>query len=375
MANLEKMEYEDSYSEQYQSEEAMFRMIRDSEKRGKWLRVPADELVVMDAEEGMLCDTNKEREIYEDARENVGLLLLCGGKRYPMGETGLPSLQNRARISGNALKDVSKTDRIEILNLCLKVAKGDALVRVSEGKVRAVHGGDERDYAVISMAEIFRQTSEILRRDFGSVHFGTGERNHRLTTAYWTIVNPDLFEVYRKEMAEAGIAVGPYLRAAVRVTTSDVGASGVNLSYLLMEGSRKVVLGQNIRLNHRNGATLEDFKRNLSQVFSLYKQALRGLSELTKKYVDFPVTVAESAMKKVGIPAKIRSEVVSQYEAVNHNTSASYYEVYTVINDAVFVAKVMGYSERQIAELEEKIARCLSFDWKQFDMAVSGMAA
>ena len=87
------------------------------------------------------------------------------------------------------------------------------------------------------------------------------------------------------------------------------------------------------------------------------------------------MTVAESVMKKVGIPAKIRSEVVSQYEAVNHNTSASYYEVYTVINDAVFVAKVMGYSERQIAELEEKIARCLSFDWKQFDMAVSGMAA
>ena len=41
--SLEKMEYEDSYSEQYQSEEAMFRMIRDSEKRGKWLRIPADE--------------------------------------------------------------------------------------------------------------------------------------------------------------------------------------------------------------------------------------------------------------------------------------------------------------------------------------------
>lgn len=31
-----------------------------------------------------------------------------------------------------------------ILNDCLKVTRGDALIRIQEGKVRAVHGGDER---------------------------------------------------------------------------------------------------------------------------------------------------------------------------------------------------------------------------------------
>ena len=72
-----------------------------------------------------------------------------------MGKTAVSTLKDRARIKGTALMDVKKSVLADILNECLQVAKGDALLRISEGKVRGVLSGDEADYAIISMPKLF----------------------------------------------------------------------------------------------------------------------------------------------------------------------------------------------------------------------------
>ena len=54
-------------------------------------------------------------------------------------------MKGRARIDGKALADVDKKTLAEILNKCLKVARGRALIRFCEGKIRAVLSGDEKD--------------------------------------------------------------------------------------------------------------------------------------------------------------------------------------------------------------------------------------
>jgi len=45
-----------------------------------------------------------------------------------------------------ALRKLERKDYARIVNLCLKVAKGDALIKIADGKVSAVHGGDHSDY-------------------------------------------------------------------------------------------------------------------------------------------------------------------------------------------------------------------------------------
>ena len=71
-----------------------------------------------------------------------------------IGNSAIKSLKGRARIDGKALADVDKKTLAEILNKCLKVARGRALIRFCEGKIRAVLSGDEKDYAIISMPDI-----------------------------------------------------------------------------------------------------------------------------------------------------------------------------------------------------------------------------
>src|SRR5699024_11879534 len=73
---------------------------------------------------------------------------------YQMGETAISTLEGRARISGNALGKVSTSVFSEILNECLKVAKGKALIRLSEGKVRAIHSAEKNGYQIFPLSEL-----------------------------------------------------------------------------------------------------------------------------------------------------------------------------------------------------------------------------
>lgn len=77
--------------------------------------------------------------------KNHSHLLLKTDKEevYQLGSSAISTLENRARISGAALSNVRPAVLAEILNQCLKVAKGKALLRVSEGKVRAVHSAEK----------------------------------------------------------------------------------------------------------------------------------------------------------------------------------------------------------------------------------------
>ena len=68
-------------------------------------------------------------------------------------------MENRARISGYALQDLGRGKLARVLNDCLEVTKGNALVRIHEGKARAVHGGDKSDYAVLPMLELFEASA------------------------------------------------------------------------------------------------------------------------------------------------------------------------------------------------------------------------
>ena len=104
--------------------------------------------------------------ILEDTLQNTGMLLKVKRQYYPVRSCAIQSILNRAGISGPALRKVDKNVYARILNDCLKVAKGDALLRFSAGKVSAVLGGDGHDYAVLDMEQIFAMSVEYLQKTF-----------------------------------------------------------------------------------------------------------------------------------------------------------------------------------------------------------------
>ena len=72
------------------------------------------------------------------------------------------------------------------------------------------------------------------------------------------------------------------MKAALRVSTSDVGTSGANLYPMLLCGPKQntIALGDPLRLSHENGVTLEQFDKQLGLLFGKYQAALKNLTRL-----------------------------------------------------------------------------------------------
>lgn len=134
-------------------------------------------------------------------------------------------MKGRARIDGKALADVDKKTLAEILNKCLKVARGRALIRFCEGKIRAVLSGDEKDYAIISMPDMYMVTSAYIHGDYEKATFLNGYADHYSVTASWQLEDTKLTDVYKELMQNYGRKTDKDIKAVVRITTSDVGVS------------------------------------------------------------------------------------------------------------------------------------------------------
>lgn len=369
------MKYQDSFSASFAEQDAFLNFLDQVEESAAWRVYPTSELKVSALDEAE--DTCREIEALEDGsdiladtRANTGLFLKVGEESYPLGLTAVKSLENRARISGYALQDLERSKLARVLNDCLEVTKGDALVRIHEKKARAVHGGDKSDYAVLPMPEIFEAASIHVREQYQNIRFMEGYFDHWLTTASWEMEDQRLLDTYRQLLLQYGYAAPAELAAQIRVQTSDVGVSGANIFYSLLVGKEKrlLSLGDALRLEHTGGASLADFSRNLSQVFARYREAVEGLSRLFDEYVTYPANVITRVMKKAGIGVGLTAKTAELFKASHGLGSCNGYEVYCGICESIFLAQSEGAGVRALTELEEKVSRCLTFPFKEYDI-------
>ena len=151
------MYYQDEFGMEFRTELHFHEYLNEIDGRAQWIRTPAKQLRVLTMAEmpDALKKMPEMEDILADTKKHTELLLQCPQGVFPVGKTAVGTLKDRARIKGTALTEVKTAVLADILNECLKVAKGNALLRVSEGKVRGVLSGDEADYAIISMPELF----------------------------------------------------------------------------------------------------------------------------------------------------------------------------------------------------------------------------
>ena len=84
----------------------------------------------------------------------------------------------------------------------MKVADGQALLKVSDDKVSAIHGGDKSDYSILEMYELFTKTSDYLNDNFSDVKYAGGFYDHSIVTALWTLDgNDELIKTYKDLLA------------------------------------------------------------------------------------------------------------------------------------------------------------------------------
>lgn len=365
------MIFKDDYSRNFSEEKGLHDFLENIETSAQWETTPVNSLRVLTTEkemENLLVDGDSEKEeIIKDTCHNTGLVLKIGRYKYPIGSTALQTLENRARISGSSLSALEKPMFAKVLNECLKVSRGESLIRIASGKVRAAHAGDLKDYAVLPMPELFSTASSFINGEFQETNFQSGYYDHSITTAVWTIKDEELTDTYQQILKNYGINEGGDLSAAIRVSSSDTGVSGANIYYQLRFGNRHIALGNSLKLVHRSGATVKKFAQNLTSVFSQYKQALEGLTKLLNIHINYPENVMAGMMKQVGINKKLTAYTVDKYDAVYGPDSCTAHQVYYGICECISLAAASGLSGKNLVDLEENVARCLSLKWSNYD--------
>lgn len=155
------MYYKDDFYKEFRTEKELCEYLEEIDSRAEWIRITSKKLKVAAAGEETCTEVPgiSLEALEKDTLSHSRLVLILPERICYIGNSAIKSLKGRARIDGKALADVDKKTLAEILNKCLKVARGRALIRFCEGKIRAVLSGDEKDYAIISMPDMYMVTS------------------------------------------------------------------------------------------------------------------------------------------------------------------------------------------------------------------------
>ena len=371
--------FRDSYRGVFCSQQDFLSCLKRIGENSYWDRKKTKNLrLVPITEESKIAEELKEQyasegldtEIITDTIRNTGLLLKVKSDYYPVRTCAIKSILDRAGIKGPGLKKVEKNVYARILNDCLKVAKGEALLRISEGKVSAVLGGDCHDYAVLDMEQIFWHSVEYLHENFKGCHYLGGFYEHDMASALWELSGENkLLKAYKKELMLHGKSMED-MKPMVRITTSDTGAGGANIYPMLVAGKENTMInmGEPLRLGHRNGTKIAEFDEQLKMLCGKYQLATGNLIKLLQIDIQYPINCMKGVMDRLGIARKYAAEAVELFKAQYGEDSCTAHDIYYGISEILYMLQCEGAEGSRITKMEESIARALSINWEAYDI-------
>ena len=369
----------DCYHGVFRDQDAFLSCLRRIGENSSWRRQKAKNLRLIPLAQGSelaekmkvkYTDSGLDEDIITDTILNTGLLLKDRNEYYPIRSCAIKSILDRAGIQGNGLRRVEKNVYARILNDCLKVAQGEALIRFSVGKVSAVLSGDCNDYSILDMEELFHHAVEYLTDNFKGCQYLGGFYEHNMVSALWELTGEDeLLKAYRDEIRMHGKSIGD-MKPVVRITTSDTGSGGANIFPMLLssKGSLTINLGSPLRLEHRHGNDIQEFDKQLNQLYGKFQQATGKLINLLQIDIVHPIGCMKNVMDKLKIPKKYQAEALELFQAQYDLDFCTAHDIYYGISEILYMLACDGEEGSRIAHMEENIARALAFNWAEYDI-------
>ena len=358
-------------------------MMRDyheqQSKESQWVRCKVNELQIepLDVNSSLYASSlpmapGVTRDAIDDTAENLGLAMDIDGAIYPIRTTAYKSLLDRAKIGGTVLPKLSRRVLSDVLNECLKLYPSDALILIRDQKVSAVHSGDEVDYSILPIDELLLTLQNTLDARFPGNEFKYGYSDHSLTSASWTMPNQrdDLVGNYAKHLDSIGKSyLAKNLVPGIRFMTSDTGVASAKVSALLMGGQYPIHIGSCIAVDHRHQSKVEDFTKALDQLFAQFGDSIAKLQKLTEITLTYPVNAMTRICKKLSMPKKAALGAIQMFEMSYGGGPATAHDVFMAMQEIMFLLKTENTPESKLLFIEENLARTLSFDWEQYDLA------
>jgi hypothetical protein len=375
---MEQERFQDCYSTTFSSYPAMLGYHESQSESSLWTRCPVKDLYVEPLDLASPLAANDKfapgisKDAVYDTMANLGLAIRVNGEYYPVRETAYRSLLGRAKISGTALPKLKKQELADVLNTCLQLFKRDALVLVRDEKVSAVHSGDDSDYSVLPIDELIKTLQAKLDLRFPGNVFKEGYSDHSVTSGIWEFPRQkeSLLGAYKKMLSHTGKPhIADKLIPGIRFTTSDTGVASAKVSALLLGGEMPIHIGSCISVDHRNHNKIENFERALDQLFAQFGDSIGKLQDLAQVWLSYPVNAMTRICKKLCLPKKAALEAVRMFEASNGGGPATAHDVFMALQEILFNLKAEKTPQSKILLIEESIARTLSMDWEEYDLA------
>ncbi len=310
----------------------------------------------------------------EDTVANLGLSMRVNGGLYPLRGTAWKSLLDRAKINGTALPKLPKDELAKTLNCCLQLYRSNALLLIRDEKITAVHSGDEKDYSVLPIDELLQALKDNLDERFPGNVFESGYSDHSLTGAVWKLPKQKekLLGTYARMLQAYGqVVLASKLVPGIQFITSDTGMASAKVSALLMGGSHPIHIGGCISVDHRHKKTVENFDKQLDQLFAQFGDNIKKLESLFGVTLIYPVNAMKRICKQLALPTKAADEVIARFEGMYGDDCATAHDVFMALQEIPYLMKIQGYSESKRLLVEESLARVLHLDWSEYDSARS----
>ena len=335
--------FEDAYSGVFREQEDFFSCLHEILGKSLWIRQKVRNLRLVPIIAGSTFEKELRSQYTEDGMDdgiitdtiaNTALMLKYRGDMLPVRDCAIKSILDRAGIQGSGLRRVERNVYARILNDVLKVTKGEALLRISEGKVSAVLSGDCNDYAILNMEDIFLHTVQYLQEEFEGCRYMAGFYEHDMVSAMWSIDESGLLSAYSRELSLLGKTAEDMI-PMVRVTTSDTGTCGANIYPMLLnvKDGKSVNLGSPLKLVHKNGSTMADYDAQLKKLYAKYQLAIGKLTELLEVRIANPVNCMSEVMAKLVIPKKYQAEALDLFKAQYDVWSCTAHDIYFAISE------------------------------------------
>ena len=369
---------EDSYYVTFSSYLGLLDFHQEQAKGSQWTRCRVNSLGVEALDEasplyGSLgaFAAGTTTEAVEDTAKNLGLAIRVNGELYPVRMTAYKSLLDRAKIGGTALPKLPRAILTETLNACLQLYTSDALVLIRDEKVSAVHSGDVVDYSILPIDALIETLKKKLDERFPGNVFETGYADHSMTGASWKMPNQkdDLIGTYAKTIAAMGQSrLADKLVPGIRFMTSDTGIASAKVSAILFGTQHPIHIGGCIAVDHRHGKTVSDFDTELDQLFAQFGKSMKQLEKLLTIKLDYPINAMTRVCKKLSMPKKAAVEAIAMFK-MSCGETATAHDVFMAMQEIPYNLKLEGTPESKMLAVEENMARALTLNWREYDLA------
>ena len=369
----------DDFATTFDSYPEMIHFHESLSKGTVWRRCKVKDLHVepLDASSA-LCTTpsafvpGTSEDAVADTVENLGLALRVGGDLYPLRTTAYKTLLDRAKINGTALPKLKKAELAAVLNACLAVHSSDALLLVRDEKVSATHSGDVRDYSVLPIDELLHTLEQKMDARFPGYHFVNGYCDHAYTSGCWTFPSQreDMLGTYAKALQTKGMGtMATKLVPGIRFLTSDTGVASAKVSAMLMGTQHPIHIGSCISVDHRLQRKVEDFDKELDQLFAQFCDSVSKLQTLLEIELQYPVNAMTRICKKFSLPKKEALEAIAMFEISYGGGTATAHDVFMALQEIPWLMKANKHPKAKLLTVEENMARALTIRWSDFDLA------